>query len=135
VRLVGETLWHESAQLTALGQQVYGNEVFGPGLGISSFERPTWDWLYPIYHAIATKLGHNREIAYDELAWNLALNVIACRLRYYVDKRKLPELAAGIPARTAYWFFVYNGSGVAERHNNYMRDAAQIQWIGGQDNS
>jgi len=131
VMLVGETIWHESDALGALGQ--YSREagrVFGPGLGIASFERPTWDWLYPLYRSLAVQLGHgDRQVHYDELAWNLALNVIACRLRYYVDRRKLPDPAGGIAARADYWFDVYNASGVPGRKAKYVRDAVAIPWI------
>jgi hypothetical protein len=83
-----------------------------------------------MYHALAEKLGHgDREVAYGELAWNLALNVIACRLRYFVDWRKLPSLEEGIPSRAQYWFTVYNASGVLERKAKYIQDAGAIPWV------
>jgi len=131
ILLVGETIWHESDRLRALGQYPRDLlDVFGPGLGISSFERSTWNWLYPLYRSFAAQLGHgDRSVQYEELAWNLALNVIACRLRYYVSRHKLPDLADGVVARAEYWFKVYNASGVESRKAKYVRDAVAIPWV------
>lgn len=126
IRLVGETIWHESNRLRALGQYPWDpkNDTFGPGLGIASIERPTWDWMK------TTPEGslYLREYAYEQLAWDLRLNVIACRIRYRIDARNLPKLEDGIEARAGYWFMVYNGSGVVTRRDDYIRNAEAIPW-------
>jgi len=99
IKLVGETLWHESDRLRALGQYPRRDlddasvapgslPVFGPGLGIASIERPTWDWM-------KTKdYGMLELLSYEDLAWDLRLNVIACRLRYFLD----PMARASMPS-------------------------------------
>lgn len=143
VRLVGETIWHESDRLQALGQ--YPRDAardrgasFGPGLGICSMERPTWDWLVKDYilrrsdleivFRQATGLFVVYEgAAYEHFAWNLALNVAACRLRYFVDRRPLPGISDWI-SRSELWFQIYNGSGVDERRLKYVEDAQVIPW-------
>jgi len=139
VKLVGETIWHESDRLQALGQYpregVTEAKPFGPGLGPASMEEPTWQWL------LADFVKKKPDIAlafsayctipvppYQEFAWNLALNVLGCRLRYYADRRVLPKLVGGVEARAAYWAIIYNGSGVAERRIKYERDAYAIPW-------
>lgn len=133
VRLVGETIYHESDRLQALGQYPRGGitaeEPFGPGLGPASIEEPTWDWLHGIYRLLGRELGMgDREFRYDELAWNLSLNVAGCRLRYFVDRRALPTPDSGIEGRARYWFLVYNASGVDSRRVKYISDAKRITW-------
>lgn len=133
VRLVGETIYHESDRMQALGQYPRGGvtaeEPFGPGLGPASIEEPTWDWLHGIYRLLGRELGMgDREFRYNELAWNLALNVAGCRLRYFVDRRALPTPDSGIEGRARYWFLVYNASGVDSRRVKYIADAKRITW-------
>jgi hypothetical protein len=133
IRLVGETIWHESDRLQALGQYPRGGVTaerpFGPGLGLASIEQPTWDWLYGIHRLLGRELGMgDRDFRYDELAWNLALNVVGCRLRYFVDRRALPTTESGIEGRARYWFLVYNASGVDSRRVKYIADAKQLTW-------
>ena len=138
-RLVGETIWHESDYLQALGQYgtiKFGNEpVFGPGLGVCSMEKPTWDWLCREYIAKSKTLQdffarwtiqgpHN----YDELAGNLYFAVAACRLRYWVAAGALPTGLFNIEGRARYWFTWYNGSGVESRRAKYIKDAKLIAW-------
>lgn len=133
IRLVGETIWHESDKLQALGQYPRGGvtaeQPFGPGLGPASIEEPTWDWLHGIYRLLGRELGMgDRVFHYDELAWNLALNVAGCRLRYFVDRRLLPTMESGVVGRSHYWFDVYNASGVESRRLKYIEDAGKIEW-------
>ena len=138
IKLVGETIFHESDRLRALGQ--YPNpaddmgqravEVFGPGLGIASIEEATWDWMvgkadsgrwnHTIFEELSSRM-------YQELAWDLKLNVLACRFRYKVDKRPLPE--NNMVSRSIYWMAVYNGSGVEDRRLGYVRNAVDIEWV------
>ena len=124
VRLVGETLWHESDQLRALGQYprtgITASEPFGPGLGIASIERPTWDWMKGL-GGISTRY-------YEELVYDLCLNVIACRYRYFFDPLPLPKLADGIDARATYWLMVYN-RGQVDRRPDYIANAKTIPWV------
>ena len=133
VRLVGETIWHESDRLQALGQYPRGDGPFGPGLGLCSMERSTWEWLEKDF------LNRREELllafrratgsmvcAYPEFAWNLALNVAGCRLRYFAFSAPLP--ADNLEARSRYWFIIYNTSGVEERRLKYIEDAKQIPW-------
>ena len=134
VRLVGETIWHESDQLKALGQ--YSVDLtFGPGLGPCSMERPTWDWLVRDHIQQKVKLRdffQRWSIGdpgnYDQFAYNLALNVAACRLRYWVDSRMMPGNTFDIESRSKYWFAVYNASGVEARRHKYIKDAKLIAW-------
>ena len=124
VRLVGETLWHESDRLRALGQYPAGGIIddipFGPGLGIASIERPTWDWM--------KGLGGISTRHYEELAYDLRLNVIACRYRYFLDPLPLPKLEDGIDARATYWWKVYN-RGQVDRRPDYIANAKAIPWV------
>lgn len=136
IKLVGETIWHESDRLQALGQ--YANpvddmgqravEVFGPGLGIASIELATWDWMLSIPRQ--DKFG--RAIAgrnYVELTWDLRLNVLACRFRYKLNKLPLPE--DSVLQRSFYWLEIYNGSSVNARRIKYLQDALDIPWVKG----
>lgn len=126
VRLVGETIWHESDRLQALGQYPRDPvDVFGPGLGICSMERSTWNWLKDKDRIRGTLALRQ----YEELAWDLRLNVIACRLRYLVNPLSLPKLEDGVEARSVYWFRIYNASGVIERRIKYIDDARAIPWV------
>lgn len=135
VRLVGETIFHESDRLRALGQYPRGEripaispgvmvvpteEVFGPGLGIASIERPTWDWM--------KGLGGISTRHYEELVYDLRLNVIACRYRYFFDPLPLPKLEDGIEARATYWWKVYN-RGQVDRRLDYIANAKAIPWV------
>ena len=131
--LVSETIWHESARLTALGQfpraGVTEEVPFSAGLGVASIERPTWKWM------CETQMGRRLGLwgeDYNRLVWNLRLNVIACRLRYYSDKEPLPPGDLGdddaLKARAAYWLRVYNGSQVWERMGHYITNAKAIPW-------
>ena len=142
IKLVGETIWHESDRLRALGQ--YANsaddmgahavEVFGPGLGIASIEEDTWDWM----HEKAEDYGHHIDFwrigaaLYQDLTWDLRLNVLACRFRYKLDKRPLPKLKDGIKARAAYWNLVYqavdNQLDIDKDEQQYIADALDIPW-------
>jgi len=133
IKLVGETIWHESDRLQALGQYVAidpNNPMlspFGPGLGIASIEEPTWDWMVKESERwVNTKfyLGYRD---YEDLAWDLRLNVLACRIRYKLDRRPLP--ADTLEARADYWFRVYNASGVESRKAKYIADAKLIPWV------
>jgi len=134
VRLVGETIWHESDQLKALGQ--YSVDLtFGPGLGPCSMERATWDWLVRDHIQQKVKLLNffqrwsiGDPSNYDQFAYNLALNVAACRLRYWVDPRLMPANTFDIEGRSKYWFSVYNASGVESRRAKYVKDAKLIPW-------
>lgn len=133
IRLVGETIWHESDRLQALGQYPRGGitaaRPFGPGLGPASIEKPTWDWLHGIYRLLGRELGMgDREFRYDELAWNLALNVAGCRLRYFVDHRALPTMDSGIEGRAAYWYRVYFAGDVPANKGKYIANAKTIPW-------
>jgi len=143
VRLVGETLWHESDRLRALGQYPRRNlddasvapgslPVFGPGLGIASIERPTWDWMAETHDHI---LGYR---AYAALAYDLRLNVVACRLRYFLDPMALPLRGIGddgkpidpdddIKARATYWWKVYN-RGQIDRRPDYFANVIGMPW-------
>ena len=131
--LVSETIWHESARLTALGQfpraGVTEQNPFSAGLGVASIERDTWDWM-----KYETTIGKEFLVDhyYDCLAWNLHLNVIACRLRYYLDKEPLPpgdlSDSDALAARAVYWLRVYNGSQVWERKTAYITNAKAIPW-------
>lgn len=132
VKLVGETVWHESDRLQALGQYPRVSGVFGPGRGIASIEQPTWDWLVTVLdrrkdiHDCILQATNIRELRFDDLVSNLALNVAMCRLRYFVDVRALPSNT--LDDRARYWFNVYNGSGVEERLLKYKKDALAIKW-------
>lgn len=126
-RLVAETIWHESDRLRALGQYPIGGvsetTPFGPGLGVCSMEQPTWNWL-------VNTPGCPNEMLFDDyesLAWDLRLNVIACRYRYFIDQRALPKLEDGVEARATYWWKVYNG-GQVDRRPDYIRNAKEILW-------
>lgn len=123
IKLVGETIWHESDRLRALGQYSTGKNVFGPGLGIANIERPTWEWM------LKSRIGGSYLLnaEYEELAWDLRLNVIACRVRYLLDSKPLPK--NNLEARAMYWFKVYNASGVEERLEKFKKDAATIPWV------
>ena len=128
--LVTETIWHESDRLRALGQYPRGGVTehgpFGPGLGIASIEQPTWDWLKE-KDRVRNMLGLHR---YEELAWDLQLNVTACRLRYLVNPMPLPKLEDGVEARATYWWRTYNGGQVDRRHD-YIFNAKAIPWKAG----
>lgn len=126
IKLVGETIWHESDRLRALGQYVKNGDsfVFGPGRGICSMERNTWRWLQARPDG---QWADNRE--YEELAWDLRLNVIACRMRYKAYPAPLPLLEDGIQARALYWLKAYNGTNVTERLSNYITNAKAIPWV------
>ena len=140
VLLVGETLWHESDQLRALGQYPRGKGVFGPGLGLGSMEWKTWEWM--VEHPLARKprvleaLGKATGVQVEKLedygwshfAWNLALAVAGTRLRYWVDARPLPGVEGGLDARAEAWFTIYNGSGRVERKGKFVKDARVIPW-------
>ena len=132
VRLVGETIWHESDRLQALGQYPRGGvtlaEPFGPGLGIASIEEPTWDWMKERAEGWGWPLSIVEGSDYSELGYDLRLNVVACRLRYFLDKRALPRLEDGMDARATYWLMVYNGSKVLQRREKYITDAKAIPW-------
>lgn len=126
--LVTETIWHESDRLQALGQYPRGGitstQPFGPGLGVASIEKPTWLWM------CGTPIGQFVGLdayGYPELAWDLRLNVVACRLRYFIDQRPLPTLEHGIEARATFWWQVYNG-GQVDRRPDYIRNAKAIPW-------
>jgi len=134
VILVGETLWHEGDRLRALGQyprRELGDTsvapgslpVFGPGLGIASIEEPTWDWM------AGTSKGKQLLFAedYSNLASDLRLNVVACRLRYFLSTMALPKLEDGIEARATYWWKVYN-CGQVDRRPDYLKNATAIPW-------
>ncbi len=129
VRLVGETLWHESNRLRALGQYPAGTagiterDLFGPGLGIASIERPTWDWMQQNDNQVLIPDRY-----YQELAWDLRLNVLACRLRYFLDPLPLPKLEDGIEARATYWWKIYN-RGQVDRRPEYIANAKAILWV------
>ena len=144
VKLVGETIWHESDQLRALGQyprldgvdgqtKFYG--IFGPGLGISSIEESTWNWM----HEKAEDYGDHIDFwrigaaQYQDLTWDLRLNVLACRFRYKLDKRPLPKLKDGVKARAAYWNLVYQAiddqPGIDKDEQQYIADALDIPWV------
>ena len=150
IKLVGETIWHESDRLQALGQYprfpagivADDNVPFGAGLGIASIEEPTWDWMdgqykapwhiYEKYKAVDGGVVHEYErridgIEYKHLVDRLALNVLACRFRYKLDKRPLPKDM--LIDRAEYWLSVYNGSGVRERLAQYMGNALDIPWV------
>lgn len=127
-----ETIWHESDHLRALGQYPRGgitlDNPFGPGLGIASIERPTWDWM------MNTGIGQNAYLfsddmpEYEDLVWDLRLNVFACRLRYRLDKRPLPDMD-NLQMRASYWLHVYNGSpDHPERMHKYIADAMMLSW-------
>ena len=122
-RLVSETLWHESDQLTCLGQVPNDDDpdYFGPGLGICSMERDTWDDL------VGRRGCPFRKRQYSELIYDLRLNVIACRYRYFIDLAPLPRLDDGIKARATYWWKVYN-RGQVDRRADYIRNAKAIPW-------
>ena len=125
--LVSETIWHESDRLQALGQYPQGgvkeHGPFGPGLGVASIERNTWDWMAERHdHLLGQGWG-----TYESLAWDLRLNVVACRLRYFLDPLPLPKLEDGVEARATYWWKVYNGSPV-DRRPDYIRNAKAIPW-------
>lgn len=131
VRLIGETLWHESDRLHALGQYPHpaddmgqdSVQVFGPGLGIASIERETWNWMRGTPEGSQVLMG----CWYESLTWDLRLNVVACRLRYKLDPSPLPLLAGGIEARADYWWKVYN-RGKVDRRPDYIRNARAILW-------
>lgn len=134
VKLVGETIWHESDRLRALGQYprfhpdipaIAHPDPFGPGLGIASIEEPTWDWMASTDAWMRLKGWTGWR--YEQLAYDLRLNVIACRLRYFLDQRALPRLEDGMDARATYWWKVYNG-GQVDRRPDYIRNAQTIPW-------
>lgn len=136
VKLVGETIWHESDRLRALGQYprfhpdipaIAHPDPFGPGLGIASIEEPTWNWMKERAEGWGWPLSIVEGSDYSELAYDLRLNVIACRLRYFLDQRALPRLEDGIDARATYWWTVYNG-GQVDRRPDYTRNAQAIPW-------
>lgn len=132
IKLVGETIWHESDRLQALGQYVpdFSKPVFGPGLGIASIEKSTWDWMHklagkPPWHGMIYQDVYYSD--YADLTYDLRLNVLACRFRYKLDKRPLPKDM--LIDRAEYWLSVYNGSGVRERLAQYMGNALDIPWV------
>jgi hypothetical protein len=144
VKLVGETLWHESDRLQALGQYPRieprdlsdpvpkPQAVFGPGLGIASIEKATWEWMRKNakYDKWADTIYQPlRYCDYNTLAFDLDINVRACRFRYKLDSRPLPQ--NDLPSRALYWFKVYNASGVTERLTKFMQDARAIPWVEG----
>lgn len=129
VRLVGETLWHESNHLTMLGQDPIDDDPdgFGPGLGIASIEKQTWDWMWlkPLPEPLSSYLGWHQ---YSDLVDDLRLNVVACRLRYWLDPLPLPKLEDGVEARATYWWKVFN-RGQVDRRPDYIRNAKAIPWV------
>lgn len=134
IKLVGESLFHESDHLRALGQYPRDPDaVFGPGLGIASVEEPTWDWMVEeackarwIRHPFADALVVHK-VEYHQLAYDLRLNILACRFRYKLDRRALPKLEDGIEARATTWWSIYNG-GQVDRRPKYIQDARMIPW-------
>ena len=135
VKLVGETIWHESDKLTALGQYPRDpTAVFGPGMGPCSMEAPTWEWLRT---ALLDRKSDFRLLfeawcisgspEHEEFSWNLALNVLGCRLRYFIDANTL-DGGKDIEGRSHLWFAIYNGSGVEARRLRYCQDAEAIPW-------
>jgi len=123
--LVSETIFHESDRLQALGQYPIGGATehgpFGPGLGVASIERTTWNWMK------GKDRGVLELLSYEDLAWDLRLNVMACRLRYFLDSIPLPKLEDGVEARATYWWKVYN-RGQVDRRPDYLRNAKAIPW-------
>ena len=114
-----ETIWHESDGLTYIRQQ---ND--GPAMGLGQMERLTWDDMMRRYiptksnlwskvYSLSTRSGPT----FEELAWNLRLSVALTRIRYLPDPHPIP---AGLVARAAMWFRVYNASGVPERQRQYI---------------
>ena len=135
VLLVGETIWHESDKLRALGQYPRDPDaVFGPGMGPCSMEGPTWDWLVADFISKDVQLEKvfkrwctSGRPSHDEFSWNLALNVLGCRLRYWANPAPMP-MEADIEQRSHLWFAIYNGSGVESRRLRYCQDAEVIPW-------
>ncbi|MGH9876364.1 MAG: hypothetical protein ACRD5H_01895 [Nitrososphaerales archaeon] len=123
IKLVGETIWHESDRLRALGQypQESRGLIFGPGLGIASIEESTWDWMQQTTQAVNIQ-GRS----YEELAWDLRLNVQACRLRYRLDPQRLP-IEDTIKARADYWQLIYY-AGIEDKRKLYIDNARLIRW-------
>lgn len=147
IELVGETIWHESDQLRALAQYprdgVSLRRPFSAGLGPASMEKLTWNWLLQDYVKKDCELSllfdrwcKTGVPAWEEFGWNLALNVLGCRLRYWASPKELPNFPlaskeAQIQARSHAWFTIYNGSGVEERRLKYIEDAKKIPWLEG----
>lgn len=127
VNLVMETIYHESQQLTYLVQM----PNYGPAHGLLQMEEETWDWLvddflpkHKSWPKFAKISPNHPKIPYEELHWNLKLNVAMCRARYAASSSPLPNDT--LESRSDYWFTVYNASGVTIRKYHYETDAKNL---------
>lgn len=129
LKLVGETIWHESDRLRALGQYTTDITTFGPGLGIASIEKRTWNWMQreadgKRWMSYIPAIGI-LNASYTDLVHDLRLNVWACRFRYKLDPSALPNDT--IEDRANYWRWIYNG-GTVDRSERYIGNAEVIPW-------
>lgn len=115
-----------AAQESAFGK--YTRQLGGgPAVGVFQMEPKTFDWLSAKY---AKKFKWLADCVADEMADDICLAIIMCRLRYYVDP--LPLLAADdIEGLAKAWKKIYNselGKGKPEQfienYNLYVSKGA-----------
>lgn len=124
LKLVMETIYHESDGLKQLVQQPNG----GPGHGLLQMEVDTFYWIikdwiskWPEFVKISPTYPN---IPLEELHWNLKLNVALCRARYYVSPKHLP--VNDLENRSEFWYSIYNVSGVIARKQHYQIHAKEL---------
>jgi len=86
----------------------------GPAVGVFQMEPATFNWLRDLYqHLLGSR--HAREMEAD-----LALAIVAARLRYRVVREALPP-ADNVQAQARYWKRYYNTHRGAGSEADYIR--------------
>ncbi len=124
VKLVGETIWHESGGLTYLAQVPHD----GPALGLCQMEGPTFGWLMK-------KILNNSNLTPELTRYGIAFKdlldprfaVIMCRYRYWVVPEALPE--GSLRARANYWGQYYQTTQNQDKIAQYILAAGRIPWL------
>ena len=124
--LIPHGMWTKSSEellmLTGAKESQLGYYIHqlgaGPALGLWQVEPDTFDWMKVVFPSLLA----NRTA--PEMVYDLRLNVLVARLRYYVDPQALPHYT-DVAGMAEYWKRIYNttkGKGtVAEAIASYNK--------------